>query len=161
VIDRALVQHSAIVAPSTTSTGLEIIPWQPLRHELALQLWQVIVESHRQAKSIAAPSLVIILLDIQHEQGPSKSSPVDFEFQTSPIWPSPVGGQEKCHGRRSGNLSLPALSNNSRTPLVESSIRCSSRINNDKDGFHEVRLAGELSKKRKTCAAVIIGETTG
>jgi len=92
VIDRALVQHSAIVAPSTTSTGLEIIPWQPLRHELALQLWQVIVESHRQAKSIAAPSLVIILLDIQCEQGPSESSPVDFKFQTSPIRPIPVEG---------------------------------------------------------------------
>ena len=27
VIDRALVQHPAVVAPSTTSIGLEIIPW--------------------------------------------------------------------------------------------------------------------------------------
>ena len=104
---------------------------------------------------------MIILPDIQREQGPSESSPVDFEFQTSPIRPSPAeGGQEKCRGRRSCNLSLPALSNNSTTPLVESSVRRSSRINSGKDGFREVRLAGEPSKKRKTCAAVIIDETT-
>ena len=66
VIDRALVKHPAVVAPSTASTGLEIVPWQPVsvRHALALQLWPAIVESRQQAKSVDAPSSVIILPNV-------------------------------------------------------------------------------------------------
>ena len=48
-------------------------------------------------------------------------------------------------------------------PLVESSVRHSTRLNNAKEGFHfrTIRLDGEPSKKRKKPAVVLIDEATG
>jgi len=48
-------------------------------------------------------------------------------------------------------------------PLVESSVRHSTRLNNAKEGFHFhiVRLDGEPSKKRKKPTVVLIDEATG
>lgn len=57
-------------------------------------------------------------------------------------------------------MSLPAHSGSSSTPLIESSLRRSSHFSKTKDGFHFVRLEGEPSKKRKTCATVLIDEAT-
>lgn len=44
---------------------------------------------------------------------------------------------------------------------MESSVRRSARLNDSKDGVHQVRLEGEPSKKRKTSAVVLIDEATG
>ena len=45
--------------------------------------------------------------------------------------------------------------------MVESSVRRSLRVNRGTDGFHEVRLEKNPSKKRKTCGVVLIDESTG
>ena len=56
-------------------------------------------------------------------------------------------------------MSLPDVSSNPATPLVDSTMRRSTRLS-DKDGFHEVRLAGNPCKKRKTCPVRLV-EPTG
>ena len=58
-------------------------------------------------------------------------------------------------------MSLPASSSSSVTPMVESSVRRSLRVNHATDGFHEVRLEKNPSKRRKTCGVVLIDESTG
>ena len=98
------------------------------------------------------------------KQSPTSSSPGNFEFEATQAQPSPPTsvGQQAKRGRSRKTLSLPAPGNSS-TPLVESSVRRSTRLNNAKEGFHfcTVRLDGEPSKKRKKPAVVLIDEATG
>lgn len=58
-------------------------------------------------------------------------------------------------------LSLLAAPSNSATPLVDSMVRRGTRMSRKKDGFKEVRLSGNPSKKRKTCLVLLIDEATG
>jgi len=98
------------------------------------------------------------------KQSPTGSSLGNFEFEATQAQPSPPTsvGQQAKRGRSRKIVSLPAPSNSS-TPLVESSVRRSTRLNNAKEGFHfcTVRLDGEPSKKRKKPTVVLIDEATG
>lgn len=49
----------------------------------------------------------------------------------------------------------------SLTPLVETSVRRSTRIRTGRDGFHSVRIEEVSSKKRKRPGVVLIDEATG
>jgi hypothetical protein len=59
-------------------------------------------------------------------------------------------------------LSLPAPLKNA-APIVESSVRHSSRVSKIKDGFHTptVMLEEEPSKKRNKIGAILIDESIG
>lgn len=108
-------------------------------------------------------------------QGPSESGPSGFEFQADPsqsdltnssLYPAAsitAVGQKRGRGRPRKTLSLPAASSSLATPLVESTVRRSSRVSKAKGGFHTatVRLEEEPSKKRNKLGAVLIDEETG
>jgi hypothetical protein len=98
------------------------------------------------------------------QQRPTGYSLGNFELQATQAHPSPPdsASQKAKRGHSRKTLSLPAPSNSS-TPLVESSVRRSTRLNSVKEGFHfrTVRLDGEPSKKRKKPAVVLIDEATG
>lgn len=82
-------ERELIQAPIVT--GLEIVPWCPVHHAIALQLWPNIVAARRHAahqQSDPAASQIIHLEHVSHA-GPEDSSPVEFEFQTEEIRPSP------------------------------------------------------------------------
>lgn len=79
-------------------SGLEIVPWKPIPHVLALQLWPAILESRQKANSLSHLDSVIFLPGPHEEQGgPVNSSPMEFEFQTQQMQPSPssVAGHKK------------------------------------------------------------------
>ena len=92
IVDRSALQ---VAAPSTpaTLTGLEIVPWKPVRDVLALQLWPAVIESRRMAnasaKNVNAAPVIIL-------GGPSDSNPSGFEFQMGDNRPSPP----KTRGRK-------------------------------------------------------------
>lgn len=96
-------------------------------------------------------------------QGLEDSGPMEFEFQSEQMQPSPptTVGQKKHGGRRGSVLSLPTAPSNPATPLVDSLVRRCTRMSNKKHGFQEVRLDREPSKKRKTCPVLLIVEETG
>ena len=106
---------------------------------------------------------VILLGDVGHKKSPTTFGPDDFEFQMGQMQPSPSSRaiQEKRQEHKKANMSLPASSSSSVTPMVESSARRSLRVNRATDGFHEVSLEKNTSKKRKTCGVVLIDESTG
>lgn len=98
VVDISLIA-SAVQCPA--SSGLEIVPWVPVKHALALQLLPAILECCQKAPPQSVPASIIILLDASQSQGPDESSPVieqhasapgpiEFEFQTSEMQPSLV-----------------------------------------------------------------------
>jgi hypothetical protein len=92
-----------------------------------------------------------------------ESGPGDFEFQSVQIRPSPsmTGGRKANMAKQKRkNMSLPSTVSNAdtRTPLVEDSVRRSTRLN--KDGFCSVRLKGNPSKKRNNWT-IQIDEATG
>lgn len=165
MVDREADQAILTVAPQTVEapTGLEIVPWQPVPHVLALQLWPSIVASHQAAKPQNHTASVIILPNPREEQGPEDSSPSRLEFQSQQMQPSllSAAGQKKHSGRRGSALSLPAGPSNLATPMVDSMVRRSTRKNSKKDGFQEVRLNGNPCKKRKTCLVLLIDDETG
>ena len=185
VIDRAVLQPSLnLSSPTPAITGMEIVTWKPVLPALALQLWPSVVASRRAA--CAQPrSSVIILPDPRVEQGPATSGSSGFEFQSEQMQPSPCGeaGMRVYQRRRIAMLSLPVASSNTISPVVEGSVSRSTRMNNnmslpdvssnpatplvdstmrrstrlsDKDGFHEVRLAGNPCKKTKTCPVLLV-----
>ena len=190
VIDRAVLQPSLnLSSPTPAITGMEIVPWKPVLPALALQLWPSVVASRRAACAQPRSSSVIILPDPRVEQGPATSGSSGFEFQSEQMQPSPCGeagmrvyqrrrtamlslpvassntispvveGSVSRSTRTNNNMSLPDVSSNPATPLVDSTVRRSTRLS-DKDGFHEVRLAGNPCKKRKTCPVLLV-EPTG
>lgn len=149
--------QSALLQPAPAAvTGMEIVPWKPVLDVIALQLWPAIVQSRRQAKSSpsVAPSGPVILL------GP----PPQFEFQSEQIRPSPsvTWGEKSKTVNEKKTLALPTTISESSasTPLVQSSVRRSSRRTAKLDGFCPVRLSANPSKKRKI-AVVQIDEATG
>jgi hypothetical protein len=99
----------------------------------------------------------------QAEEGPTDFGPQSFEFQTQQAQPitTPAAGQKRGQGHPRKVLSLPAPSRSS-APIVESSVRRSSRVSKGKDGFHTptVMLEEEPSKKRNKIGAVLIDEST-
>jgi hypothetical protein len=159
IIQSATIQPTSNTAPA--STGLEIVPWKPVLDVIALQLWPLIVESRRQARIAELTAPVIVLGDVECQQSPTTSGLEDFEFQMGQIQPSPPREaiQEKQRGRKSTGMSLLASSSSSVSSLVESSVRRSQRVNHATNGFHEVRLAKNPSKKQKICGVVLIDES--
>lgn len=57
-------------------------------------------------------------------------------------------------------MALPISVGNIATPLVDSAVRHSTRKSSVNDGFHEVRIEKEPSKKRKG-SVILIDEKTG
>jgi hypothetical protein len=157
----AILQSSTNTSPART--GMDIVPWKPIPDVMALQLWPLIIESRRQARIAEQIAPVILLGDVGRQLSPTTSSPEDFEFQMGQVQSSPPREvtQKKHRGRKSTSMALPASSSSSVTPLVESSVRRSLRVNRATDGFHQVRLEKNPSKKRKTCGIVLIDESTG
>jgi hypothetical protein len=156
-IDREIIQ-----APDVT--GWEIIPWRPIPHAIALQLWPDILEARRRAAQHipSAEENVIQLTDAEH--GPISSDPMNFEFQVESNRPSPptASGRRNRRPTQKRTLALPwtSSSSNPSSPLVQDSLRRSSRISASKEGYWNVRVDKEPSKKRKI-SAVLIDEATG
>ena len=165
VVNIEAVQTALAALPSTTSTpkGLEIVPWKPVPAVIALQLWPAMVASRQTTKTRVLAPHVILLPDPRDVQGSGDPSPMEFEFQTEEMQPSPpsAAGRNKRGGHRYSMLSLPAAPSNPTTPLVDSMVRRGTRMSSKKDGFQEVRLNGNPSKKRKTCPVLLIDEETG
>jgi hypothetical protein len=159
IVDRNVVQATLPSAPAV-NTCLEIVPWKPVRDVIALQLLPAFIESRREAiiSEKSAPTAPVIILG-----GPIDSSPLHFEFQMGQNQPSPskaiVYKRRKLPAKK--RLALPTVVSTScsSTPLIQSSVRRSTRLGN-KEGYCSVKLAADPSKKRKTCA-VMIDETTG
>jgi hypothetical protein len=168
VIPASTLQMPIAQSSTAASIGLEIVPWKPVRDVIALQLWPHIVECRRTPKVIAEPAPVIIRPEDeqadQAEGASPDSGPTSFEFQTQQAQPisTLAPGQKRGRGRPRKVLSLPAPSKNS-APIVESSVRRSSRVSKGKNGFHTptVMLEEEPSKKRNKIGAVLIDESTG
>jgi len=149
IIAREVLQPVLAAAPTPAPTSLEIVPWKPVPQVLALQLWPAIVESRSAAEAQATSAPVILLGDVPRaeHQGPKESGPSDFEFHATQIQPSPVTQRKRRN--YGSNMSLPISIGSMDTPLVDSTVRRSTRPSSARDGFHEVRVDKEPSKKRK------------
>lgn len=158
LIDRAIVQDHIVVPEAPyTSSGLEIVPWHPVNHAIALQLWPVVVSILRtvaKGKQIAPePAPVIIITQDGVVTSPPTSGPTIFEFQSEEIQPSlvaAVGQIPNIVREKRKNMCLPDVvsSSDARTPLAQKSVRRSKRCVN-KEGFCYVRLEKEPSKRTK------------
>jgi len=86
-----------------------------------------------------------------------------LNFSLSPLSPSGHQKQARKEGLVApGRYSLsPSTSGGFIHPLVESSVRRSTRIRRGSDAFHSVRLEEESSKKRNEHGVVLIDESTG
>jgi hypothetical protein len=96
----------------------------------------------------------------QPESGPSQ-----FEFQSMDIQPSPapaIGQMEKQVMEKRKNMVLPMVISNSdaRTPLTEKNVRRSSRFAAGNEGYRNVRIEKEPSKRCNNWV-VEIDEATG
>jgi hypothetical protein len=160
IIDREVLQPALLPVQDPAPTGLEIVPWKPIPHVLALQLWPVIVESRRTAEAQSKSAPVILLGDIPRAQqhSPEDSGPSVFEFQATQNQPSLV--TQKKRRSDESSMALPITIGSFATPLVESSVRRSTRRGSIRDGFREVRVDKEPSKKRKG-SIIMIDENTG
>lgn len=81
-IDKERYQSALTVIPAPASTGLEIVPWKPVPHVIALQLLPAIIDSRRAAETQARSEPVIFLGDVpqkqQHDpEGSGKCGPED------------------------------------------------------------------------------------
>jgi hypothetical protein len=162
-----LIDSNAVPTPmalpnaGNPTIGFEIVPWKPVLHVMALQLWPHIVEARKRTVPKETTSVNVLILD-EGDQGPLPSGPSAFEFQTRENQPSPQStrGKKKKQSHVPRVLSLPSVvSASSSTPLTERSVRRSTRLNSN-DGFRQFRLDRDPSKKRKICA-VQIDEATG
>lgn len=81
IIDRASFQSTLPTAPAPPC--LEIVPWKPVSHTLALQLLPAFIESRHAAEAQAISAPVILLGDVSRAQqhGLGDSDPSDFEFE--------------------------------------------------------------------------------
>ena len=149
-----LTQSETPVKP----TCFELVPWQPCIPALLLQLWPSVVTAWKDKQLATA---------CQEElaEGPSASGPSQFEFHCSPAQisqeaqPGPATTRNKKKKTvRTGNVSLPGTIANPASPLAETSVRRSSRLNNP-DGFRAIRLEREPAKKRMISIVQIDAET--
>lgn len=97
-----LIDHLATQNQEATpaAMGMEIVPWCPCLHALALQLWPDVLEARRPATHIAIQDAMMSdeVISLGEDgsdhalengsQGPQLSSPPTFEFQTSQIHPA-------------------------------------------------------------------------
>jgi hypothetical protein len=147
---------------SSATTGLEIVPWGPILHVLALQAQPYVNATKRKASLQTSTPLIIGEDGVVHNP---ESSPKSFEFQTQQKRPSPtkVMGQNTGQVRQKRkNMALPEVVSNSdaRTPLVQKNVRRSSRLSVGKEGYCSVRIEKESSKRSKNWV-VQIDEATG
>jgi len=91
-------------------------------------------------------------------QSPRSSSSASFEFQMGQFQPSPPVTRGRKN-RAATVISLQTIASDPSIPLVEGSVRRSTRLNKT-DGLCQVRLNREPTKKHKTCV-VQIDEKTG
>lgn len=140
LIDKAIVQdHIAVPEAPYTPSSLEIVPWRPVNHAIALQLWPVVVSILRtvaKGKQIAPESApVIIITQDGVVTSPPTSGPTIFEFQSEEIQPSlvaAVGQIPNTVREKRKNMCLPDVvsSSDARTPLAQKSVRRSKRCVN-------------------------------
>jgi hypothetical protein len=151
-IDRNLIEDPVV-------TGLEIVPWRPVKDALALQLWPYIVDARHHATAQQTPQASTQAIHPDH----GEHGPADFESQNES---NPSTSVTKVYKRRQTNqkktLALPSTvsSENPSTPLVQDNVRRSTRLSASRGGFREVRVDKEPSKKRKT-VPILIEEATG
>jgi len=126
-------------------TGLELVPWKPCYPALLLQLWPEIVQASWCRTSSIAHQGCILQVTEQGSSGPEGAESHTAEQQPSP---PPPGGKKKLPRRPRKFVSLPSTLSSTSSPLLESSVRRSSRLNKN-DGFCAVRLEREPAKKRK------------
>lgn len=137
-------------------TGLEIVPWKPVPHVVAMYVIADYIEFKQHApaqQNLPAISAPILL------PGPVVSSP-SFEFESAASQPSPprrrVGRPPKP--RNTSLTSSSSFSRPSSVPLVESSVRRSPRIRGDEDGFKHVHLG---KRQRREVALLSIPAPDG
>jgi hypothetical protein len=75
------------------------------------------------------------------------------QFQPSPV----AQTKHRDHGI---SMALPKVIGNVTTPFVDSAVRRSTRLSSASEGFHEVRMEQEPSKKRKG-SVILINDKTG
>lgn len=177
-IDRALVQEQL-----PKPTGLEIVPWRPVPDAIALQILPEVIAARRKSVELPPPPVLIISENgIVHSEindaAVSATAPVQSnvlegmmsgpvsspEVQTEQIQPSPgieTGPKTATHRQKRKNMSLPVTVSNSdaRTPLVQSSVRRSSRLSASNEGYCPVVTDKEPSKKCKNWLLQIDEET--
>jgi hypothetical protein len=147
--------------------GLEIVLWRPVLPAIALQfLPDVLVAKRNTPVQPVSPPLIIGEDGVVHV---GVSSPVQLEFQTDHIRPSPAKarGQKARHTGppRRKSMSLPTLvSSDPNVPLSQSTVRRGARRSNirrsNKEGYCTFRLVNTPSKNRKA-EILMIDEATG
>lgn len=124
-------------------TGLEIVPWRPVLDALALQIWlDVVAINCRAPLQATLPPMIIIEDGIVSS---FESGPIEFEFQTKQMRPNPTTarGRKASQARQKRkNMCLPEVISHSdaRTPLVQKSVRHSSRLSAGHEGYCPVRI---------------------
>lgn len=174
LIDRNVMEEQNTESQIPAPTGLEIVPWRPVLDVIALQLLPQVVEARQKiALSAPPPTLILgedgVISGTQSKDGITnitQPGPRNFEFQTQQIRPSPprTRGQNAIGAsKKRKNMSLPNVVSNSdaHTPLVQKSVRRSSRFSASNNGYCPVvRIEREPSKKHKNLL-VQIDEATG
>lgn len=94
-----------------------------------------------------------------------QSGPTGFEFQSDESRPSLArtrGLKPNSTKQKRKSMALPQMISNSdpRTPLVQKSVRRSTRLSIGNEGYRSVRITGNPSKKPKNWI-IQIDETTG
>ena len=170
LVDHGVVQNQVATEDIAPSSGVEIVQWRPCLHALALQLWPYIVEARHCASRAVHKDLSVSenAIPLQESglslslgggsQSPRSSGSASFEFQMGQFQPSPP----VTRGRKNWAatiISLPTVACDTSIPLVEGSVRRSTRLNKT-DGFCPVRLNREPTKKRKICVVQIDEKTS-
>jgi hypothetical protein len=132
LIDRTLVDEHG-PAP----TGLEIVLRRPVLDALALQIWPAVLAATNKTKSvISSPPLIIeedgVVLNMH-------SGPDNFQIQAEQMRPSPAepdSQKGKMVRLKRKSMALPDVASvsDARTPLVERSVRRSSRLSIGNEG---------------------------
>ena len=157
-----LIERKALepqVARQDTATiGLELVPWKPCDPALLLQLWLEILEAASNKSAKQAQS--VLTTNSLGEDGQSTFIPANSEIQTSQNEPGPLSMtvSQTDSNRPRHTVSLPDRVSNALSPIIEKSVRCSSRLNMN-DGFCAVCLDREATKKRKISVVNIDGRT--
>jgi hypothetical protein len=179
-IDRALVQDQTVGPQIPAPIGLEIVPWHPVLDVIALQIWpEVVAAKCKPVKQNPSPTLILAKVGalsgihpgsaIETEQSSTMDGQVNGsqsgpEIQIEQIRPSPAeerGQKATMTRQKRKTLSLPEIVSNSdaRTPLVQSSVRRSSRLSVGDKGYCPVIIDKEPSKKCKNWLLQINEET--
>jgi hypothetical protein len=144
-----IIQVSTLFAEQNeayTPNGMEIVPWKPTGAALALQVFATSTEYHG--------------LQSQEQQNSQQNATATFgqgfEFEAQASQPSPAMKVYKRRSRPSKTMGLPTVASvhNPDAPVVDESVRRSTRLKAAKAGF-SYRLDKNPTKKHKITALQI------